>query len=291
MYADNLLTQLALFYSFPRNKSSETVVSDSDSVPDKDEWQHLLDAEDYNEEEAVRHAIQQSLHDHNRAPVFGQGDNSGGSSNSGSTSNSTQQTLNNTRKSTSRAAPSTQSTSVKRGTGKIGGKKGQMLIDPWLSVDVSGIDEDKNQPPPSNTTPRPFPNRRQMNESSRRTSLGRSRYENEPMVLLSTTSMTPLRDATPAPRFAPPRQQPDVIEVIGSDNDEPEIEVTQVIRPPKSRRLSARHNRDKGKGVDRSIISPGSANRKRLVCYFNKWHRLGKLPSCCKFNLFTFCRY
>lgn len=270
MYADNLLTQLALFYSFPRNKSSETVVSDSDSVPDKDEWQHLLDAEDYNEEEAVRHAIQQSLHDHNRAPVFGQGDNSGGSSNSGSTSNSTQQTLNNTRKSTSRAAPSTQSTSVKRGTGKIGGKKGQMLIDPWLSVDVSGIDEDKNQPPPSNTTPRPFPNRRQMNESSRRTSLGRSRYENEPMVLLSTTSMTPLRDATPAPRFAPPRQQPDVIEVIGSDNDEPEIEVTQVIRPPKSRRLSARHNRDKGKGVDRSIISPGSANRKRLVCYFNK---------------------
>ena len=67
----------ALFYSFLRNKSSETVVSDPDFVPDKDEWQHMLDTEDYNEEEAVRHAIQQSLRDYSRAPVFGQGDNSG----------------------------------------------------------------------------------------------------------------------------------------------------------------------------------------------------------------------
>ncbi|KAF8932164.1 hypothetical protein BGZ47_011522 [Haplosporangium gracile] len=252
------------------NNSSETVVSDSDSVSDKDEWQHMLDAEDYNEEEAIRHAIQQSLHDHSRALVLGEADNSS-SSNRGSTSNTTQQAPNSTKKSNSRATQSTQSTSVKNRAGRIGGKKGQMLIDPWLSADVSGTDEEQNRPPPSNTTPRPFPNRRQLNENSRRTSLGRLRYENEPMVLLSTTSMTPLRDVTPAPRFASPRQQPDVIEVIGSDYDEPEIEVTQVIRPPKSRRLSARHDRDKnkgvdkGKGVDRTTISPGSANRKRLV--------------------------
>ncbi|KAF9149203.1 hypothetical protein BG015_009020 [Linnemannia schmuckeri] len=252
------------------NNSSETVVSDLDSVSDKDEWQHVLDAEDYNEEEAIRHAIQQSLHDHSRAPVLGEGDNNS-SSNRGSASNTTQQALNSTKKSNSRATQSTQSASVKNGMGKIGGKRGQMLIDPWLSADVSGTDEEQNQPPPSNTTPRLFPNRRQLNENSRRTSLGRSRYENEPMVLLSTTSMTPLRDVTPATRFASPRQQPDVIEVIGSDYDEPEIEVTQVIRPPKSRRLSARHDRDKGKGVnkgkgvDRTVISPGSANRKRLI--------------------------
>jgi hypothetical protein len=267
----------------------------------------MLDAEDYNEEEAVKHAIQQSLHDHRKATVFRCEDDSNSStSNSRSASMTIQLAPNSTKMPTSRAAPSTRSTNVKNRTAKIGGKKGQMLIDPWLSVDVAGTDEEQNRPPShSNTTPRPFPNRHQLNENSRRSSLGPSKYDNEPMVLLSTTSMTPLRDVTPAPRFTSPRQQPDVIEVIGSDNDEPEIEVTQVIRHPKSHRVSGRQNKDngmgidngkgvdKGKWVDRTIFSPGSANRKRLVYYLSKKFIdfSGTLPFNCKIEILNVCRH
>ncbi|KAF9922208.1 hypothetical protein FBU30_007709 [Linnemannia zychae] len=83
------------------------------------------------------------------------------------------------------------------------------------------------------------------------------------MVLLSTTSMSPFRDRTPAPRFISPRLPLDVIEVTGSDNDETEIEVTQVTRSLKPQQISQSNGQriNKGKAVDRTALSPLS-NRK-----------------------------
>ncbi|KAF9167513.1 Glutathione S-transferase S1 [Mortierella sp. AD010] len=151
---------------------------------------------------------------------------------------------------------------------KIGGNRGQLLIDPWLSTDVSVPGPGSDPSESSSGGDSPSHRDTEGPERSRRASVGRSRFDHEPLILMSTSATTPgmLRDETPGPSFASPRKQPvGVIEINCSDQEEVEIDESQVQRRTMlDRGYSDKRKEDKN--VEPLLASTvGRINRRHLV--------------------------
>ncbi|KAI1300536.1 hypothetical protein EDD11_006103 [Mortierella claussenii] len=120
---------------------------------------------------------------------------------------------------------------------KIGGNKGQMLIDPWLSAGTI-VTAKESRPSANNRAQTTIGDNsgnvwdsQQREEDSRRTSMGRSRFDHEPMSLISTTASTlgTLRSETPTPNFASPKKpSAEVVEVLCSDQEDSEVDGSQM---------------------------------------------------------------
>ncbi|KAG0000251.1 hypothetical protein BGZ79_006163 [Entomortierella chlamydospora] len=241
-----------------------------ESVMELKDQQLVLDTSDYDEESAAMSIIEgspevQGVRERSRIGV---------ENNTESRSNTNSSVYSTTNNRGSRINESTNGSSRESYSGnrtrksKIGGNRGQLLIDPWLSTDVSvpGPDGD----PSESSSGRDSPSRRDIEGSgrSRRASIGRSRFDHEPLILMSTSATTPgmLRDETPGPSFASPRKQlAGVIEINCSDQEEVEIDESQVQRRTMlDRGYSDKRKEDKN--IEPLLASTvGQINRRRLV--------------------------
>ncbi|KAG0359298.1 hypothetical protein BGZ54_010023 [Gamsiella multidivaricata] len=152
---------------------------------------------------------------------------------------------------------------------KNGGDSRQLSIDPWLSAEAIASEKDTRSSRGFRSS-REVRSHRQypLAELSRRTSSIKSRFEHEPMVLMSTSATTPglLRDETPGPKFTSPRKQAlDVIEVNCSDSEETTQDDTRArmqTAPKYNSNSTAHSNMFRGKAVSPLKMSP---NRRRLI--------------------------
>ncbi|KAF9431549.1 hypothetical protein BGZ76_000161 [Entomortierella beljakovae] len=150
-------------------------------------------------------------------------------------------------KETSSRSPRVGKKTNKTRNNKIGGNKGQLLIDPWLSADIPTQHDD----------------RQSIGGTSRlrRTSAGRSRFDHEPLALMSISATTPgiLRDETPGPTFISPRKHAgDIIEINCSDQDEREIDESQVKR-------NTGMAKTKSTSHGNALLVSSSSGRRRLI--------------------------
>ncbi|KAF9194732.1 hypothetical protein BGZ51_007961 [Haplosporangium sp. Z 767] len=226
--------------------------------------------EEYDEEQAVKRAIEESLQGHcngdNRVNRFSQRyldahSNSDDSNNKSSSSrfssrgsNITGMQIGQPQKSSGKKRPSLPLSS------KVGGNKGQSLIDPWLSATAS-TQEQGNRPTANTDAKNNVHQYTHQESNSPRRPQREKRFDDEPLVLLSTSTMSSslLPDKTPPPRFTSPRKQTSVIEVIGSDEEEPEVDAVED-RTPKITDTAASR---KGQKDHDAGLSPNTGKNRR----------------------------
>ncbi|KAG0258827.1 hypothetical protein BG011_003048 [Mortierella polycephala] len=208
------------------------------SIVESEELKHVLSMEEYDEEQAVKKAIEESLQGHrngnNRVnkssqryhDVHSNSDDNSNNSSSGCTDNRgssiTGMQTGRRQKSIVKTRPSLPMTC------KVSGNKGQPLFDPWLSATASTQEQEDRPTASANAKDSVYQYIRRETYSPRRPQR-KKRFDDEPLVLLSTSTMSSslLPDKTPPPRFTSPRKQASMIEVTGSDEEEPEVEVVE----------------------------------------------------------------
>lgn len=257
------------------------------SIVESEELQHVLNMDNYDEEKAIQNAIELSL---GRNPE-GSGNRTqpaGEYNTSTSISSSSNRGIDSTNHRSS-GAKSKAVAVVKRRTPQNGGNRGQMSIDPWLSIPSSSPEPEDRSPEDIRkdnyfTHPQHTPG-----ERSRRTSFGRSRFDYEPMALMSTSATESglQRSETPGPIFTSPRKQAgDVIEVDCSDQEDSGLECGQAWSqrepndwiPDNRTSSTTKNNRNKACLISSSSPSspPRRLGKKRLVCLFESLF----IPSC-----------
>ncbi|KAF9103130.1 hypothetical protein BGX27_010725, partial [Mortierella sp. AM989] len=241
-----------------------------ESIVESEELQHMLYMRDYDSESAVR-----TLDEGPKRGGTNKGDRVGyentvksiGSIGS-STASGTRATANNrsNRANENDNRSRRKSSSVSRiRKSKIGGNSGQMLIDPWLSTGIPafGLEDDLHGSPSFRSSQSHRSNEGTVR--SPRPHLGISRFDHEPLALMSTSATAPgmLRDETPGPSFASPRKKlVDTIEINCSDQEEVEIDDSQVQRQT----ILSKGISGKQKGSKKiAPMSAGTPNRRRLV--------------------------
>ncbi|KAF9982521.1 hypothetical protein BGZ65_002771 [Modicella reniformis] len=146
--------------------------------------------ENYDEEKAIQDAIELSL-DECRKGEGNQIEFERRHSSSKSSSNRTTKI----NKDTSRRSSGIQGKAEvagKRQIPKNGGNSSQMLIDPWLSARALSQESEDRYLEDSKNVSHSAHRQHLQGEPSRRTSFGRSRFEHEPMALISTSVTSPV---------------------------------------------------------------------------------------------------
>ncbi|KAF9348247.1 hypothetical protein BGX26_000324 [Mortierella sp. AD094] len=242
-----------------------------ESIVELKDQQAVLDTSDYEEESATMNTIEGSpevrggVKEQSRIGIK---NNTESRSNSNSSAYSTTNSRSNRINESANRSARKSGSAGRTWKSKIGGNRGQLLIDPWLSTDVTvpGPDDD----PSESSSSRDSPSHRSRggSERSRRASIGRSRFDHEPLILMSTSATTPgmLRDETPGPSFASPRKQlAGVNEVICSDQEEVEIDESQVQRRTMLGRDNSGRRKEDEKTESLLASTTGRTNRRRLI--------------------------
>ncbi|KAK3824804.1 MAG: hypothetical protein J3Q66DRAFT_326072 [Benniella sp.] len=247
------------------------------SIVESEELQHVVNMDNYDEDQAIQDAIELSLgRDHKGGVNRIESGRERESSVSSSNNNNYRSSNNNNRSSEAagRQSGGAQGKVNKQRTHKIGGNNGQTLIDPWLSAQVSSQESSDRLSEETRKANSSAHRRSSLSEQSRRTSFGRSRFDYELMTLMSTsvTASGLQRSETPKPKLTSPRKQvDDVIEVNCSDHDDVELECTQTWsrHGPKDKMVDNRTNIDENSMTKtRTVLSSptsGSPSKRRLV--------------------------
>ncbi|KAG0221112.1 hypothetical protein BGX31_010183, partial [Mortierella sp. GBA43] len=256
------------------------------SIVESEELQYVLSMDNYDEEKAIQDAIELSL---GREPKGGES-RPGHAREYESTISSSSSNNQSSKSTGDRGGAKGKATAAgKRRSSQIGGNRGQKLIDPWLSVPASSPESDDGLSDEFRKADHSGNRQHTPGEHSRQGLFGRSRFDYEPMALMSTSATASgLRSDTPGPVFTSPRKQTtDVIEVNCSDHEDEQIECGEAWARQDRRSILADDGTDDTSNGTRNRVnttcsSPSTSRspvKKRLVRKSAKHHSVDVISS------------